>query len=88
MRRSLLDPPEDDPPELEYINIAILVLFVFELIVRIIGFRMAFFIGEERNWNAFDSLVVGFSVAETFLLKDVVKMSDVVYSLSLEHHYK
>uniref|UniRef100_A0A7S1SHH2 Ion transport domain-containing protein n=1 Tax=Alexandrium catenella TaxID=2925 RepID=A0A7S1SHH2_ALECA len=39
------------------------VLFTFELLFRIYELEYEFFVGEERNWNFFDTLVVAISIA-------------------------
>mmetsp|Transcript_114813 Transcript_114813/g.357620 ORF Transcript_114813/g.357620 Transcript_114813/m.357620 type:complete len:209 (+) Transcript_114813:1-627(+) len=39
------------------------VLFTVELLFRIYELEYEFFVGEERNWNFFDSLVVAISIA-------------------------
>jgi hypothetical protein len=74
MRLALEDPPASDPHAFEIINIAFLAFFSLELLIRIVGFRLEFFHGEEASWNMFDTAVVLFSLVEALFLGDAVKM--------------
>jgi len=65
---SSLGPEEEDPVIFQVLNITIVVVFIFEIVVKIMGFGFNhFFYGPERWWNAFDLVIITTSVIETFL---------------------
>lgn len=65
---SSLKPDEEDPVVFQVLNIVIVIVFIFEIAVKMAGFGCAhFFFGPERWWNCFDLIIIITSVFETFL---------------------
>ncbi|CAE7031724.1 Cacna1h, partial [Symbiodinium sp. CCMP2456] len=60
--------PGDEPQGFWVANVVIVLIFVLELLMKLLahGARQ-FFCGSERWWNLFDMLIVGLSLMETLI---------------------
>merc|ERR1712032_234872 len=64
MALALKKHPEEEPDWLATVNVAFVVCFSIESVMRIAGLRLKFVFGEDALWNLFDLLVVTISLAE------------------------
>merc|ERR1712032_18857 len=64
MALALKKHPEEEPDWLATVNLAFVVCFSIESVMRIAGLRLKFVFGEDALWNLFDLLVVTISLAE------------------------
>merc|ERR1711908_148200 len=63
-RRALRDPPDPPEPWWRNVNRVFALIFLLELVLRIIAFRWSFWLRHDWMWNAYDCFVVGCSLLE------------------------
>lgn len=81
---SELQPGEATPPFFLVCNIAIVVIFIFELTVKFLAYGpTGVLLGPERWWNLFDILIVITSIIETLL--DMVTQASLANGLDSSH---
>eukprot|EP00927_Polykrikos_kofoidii_P030217 TRINITY_DN26030_c0_g1_i2.p1 TRINITY_DN26030_c0_g1~~TRINITY_DN26030_c0_g1_i2.p1 ORF type:complete len:582 (-),score=84.47 TRINITY_DN26030_c0_g1_i2:36-1781(-) len=57
--------PTSLPPWFTFVDLGFCVCFSCELLLRIIGLRLAFFVGPGSWWNLFDTVVIGLTIVDT-----------------------
>lgn len=72
---------EFSPEDLEWkitlaLNYLFTITFTTELLLKIYAYGTGFFLGSERAWNVFDSVLVGLSFTEMFILPSLGDDSD------------
>jgi len=64
MAGALATPPVEDPAWLEHCNRAFAAFYCVEFVLRLSAFGRKFFTGPEKNWHAFDAILVLASLGE------------------------
>merc|ERR1719188_481343 len=70
------DPTAEDPEWFAIVSVTFVVIFIVEIIVRMIALRWKFLCGPHWRWNFFDLSLVLYSVTDEFLHE---QFEDLVY---------
>jgi len=71
MRRVLEDPEAVQPKAYKYVGYCFTGLFAFELLIKMVGFGSAFWMGRGWRWNAFDFFLVCISCMQELVSGNV-----------------
>jgi len=64
MHRILENPNAEAPTAFRFMSITFTTLFGIELVIKIVGLRLAFFCGSGWRWNVFDAFLVAISLLQ------------------------